>query len=201
MGAAAGGKARRERAARGAAVLSADARSFPGPAGGGAASNLVPAAASAAAGALELAGLGGVAGVGLGGAVGHAGGAAEVLVHLARLERPAEEHAVGAGRRAKGELVKGDDLAAGGDDAGAGGVGGAEGGYGELQVDAVEQADIVGDGAHNDSNLAGLAIHLLGELSDGDWGPIGAAHEQALEDNRIEFTFSAASQESIKLWK
>ena len=133
--------------------------------------------------------------------MGHAGGAAEVLVHLARLERPAEEHAVGAGRRAEGELVKGDDLAAGGDDAGAGGVGGAEGGYGELQVDAVEQADIVGDGAHNDSNLAGLAIHLLGELSDGDWGPIGAAHEQALEDNRIEFTFSAASQESIKLWK
>ena len=120
--------------------------------------------------------------------MGHAGGAAEVLVHLARLERPAEEHAVGAGRRAEGELVKGDDLAAGGDDAGAGGVGGAEGGYGELQVDAVEQADIVGDGAHNDSNLAGLAIHRLGELSDGDY-------------NRIEFTFSDASQESIKLWK
>lgn len=170
------------------------AASFPRPTVG---LNLVTAAASAATGALELAALGRVAGVGLGGAVGHTRSAAEVLVHLTGLESAAQEHAVGSGGGAERELIKGDDLATSSNDASAGSVSSAEGADGELQLAAVEEAHIVGDGSHNNGGLARLAIHLLGKLSNRNGRPVGAAHEKALENDRIEFTLCAASQESI----
>jgi hypothetical protein len=165
----------------------------------GAALHPVAAAASASTSALELAALGGVAGVGLGGAVGNTRGASEVLVHLASLERSADEHAVAASRGAKSELVEGDDLTAGGNDARAGSVGGTEAAHSELELAAVQKANVVGDGAHDNCNLASLAVHQLGKLSDGNWGPVGAAHEKTLENNSIEFTFRPTSQETVQL--
>lgn len=72
---------------------------------------LVAAAATAAAGLLELAALG--AHVGLGAAAGHTGRAAEVLVSLAAVLGAAQQDAAGAGGVRQRQLVEGDALTAG----------------------------------------------------------------------------------------
>merc|ERR1719221_1870491 len=91
---------------------------------------LVAAGSPAAAGLLELSALG--ADIGLGVAVGHARRLPEVLLGLAGLHGAAEEHGALAQRRAQGELVEGEALAARLADAMAGRVGEAEGTDGQL---------------------------------------------------------------------
>eukprot|EP00960_Hanusia_phi_P077195 768662-Hanusia_phi.AAC.2 len=161
--------------------------------------HLKSAAASASTCALKLAALLGVTRVGLGRAVGDTRSLAKVLVDLTGLEGSAEEDAVGAGGGAEGQLVEGDDLSSSSGDASTGPVCDAEAADGELEVVVLEEADVVGDGSDHHSHLALLALHELGEPGDGEGRTVGAAHEEALQDDSVELGVGPASEKPVEL--
>ena len=130
----------------------------------------------------------GEAGRGLGG---------EVAVGLARLERPAEEHGVGAGRGLHGELVESEALAPGADDARARALGEAEGADAEGRD--LDHAGVVGDGAHHNADLGLLAGHVARDARQGHGGAVGARHVEALEDDLVELGVGAAGEEPVEL--
>lgn len=108
---------------------------------------------------------------------------AEVLDGLAGVPLAAEQDGVRTGGRTQGELVEGEDLAAGLEDALPGRGGEAEGGDRELRDDA--QTDIVGDGADDDDDL-GLAVRgasgLCGDAGQGDGRAVDLGEEETMED-------------------
>ena len=86
-------------------------------------------------------------------------------------ETALQEDGTGTGRGAKGELVEGDDFAAGLEDAGAGGSGGAETADGQLRAD--QHTGIVGDSADEDGDLVILATHVTGQLGESQRRAVG----------------------------
>ena len=156
---------------------------------------------AATTGLLELAALGadvrGNAVVGV--RVAHRGGVAEEAVGLAGLERATEQHGVGASRGDKGELVESQALAAGLGDASAGTLSEVKGA--DLEVGReLRGADVVGDGANNNSDLAGARAHERGNLADGHRRAVGAGGEEALQDDAVELGVRAAGKEAVELW-
>ena len=137
--------------------------------------------------------------VGLLAGPGCARGLAEVLVHLARLERAAEEHAVGAGGCAQSQLVERDEFTTRGRDARARVVRGAQAADGQLERRVVEHAHVVGHRAHHHCDLPLLPLHLLGDLGDRHGRAVGPRHEQAFQHNGIELGISPARQETVQL--
>jgi len=158
----------------------------------------LPAATSALD--LPVLAIGIATGVRLGAAVGNTGGPSEVLVDLPGLQGSAEENAVGPRGRAERKLVKGDDLPTRSDDAGPGRLNAAHAAHSHLKALVVKKAHVVGDGAHDDSDLPILALHLLGELGDGDGGAVGPRHKEPLEHNLVELGIGTAGKEAIELY-
>ena len=118
---------------------------------------------------------------------------AEVLDGLARVLGATEQEGVGAGGLLEGQLVEGDDLAAGGGDAGAGGGGDAEGG--DRDLGDGQETVVVSDGADNDDRLVLVAVLEVGrDAGQRDGRAVDAAHEQAAQDHLVEGSISAAWQ-------
>ena len=161
--------------------------------------HLETARATATTGALELASLG--SDVGLDAVVGvgvvDAGAVAEVGKGRSGLGS-AEEDGVGALGCAEGELVEGEALTAGGEDALAGGLGEAEGADGHLG-DVAEHADVVGDLANDDGDLALLVGHVLGETVEANGGLVHLGHVQPLDNSRAELGVGTTLKELVKL--
>ncbi len=119
------------------------------------------------------------------------GAHAEVLDSLARVLGAAEEEGVGAGGLLEGELVEGDDRAAGSGDAGTGGGGDAESGNRDLGDG--QETVVIGDGANDDDGLLLVAVLEVGRnAGQRDGGAVDAAHEQAAEDHLVEGSIGAA---------
>merc|ERR1719295_2378675 len=113
----------------------------------------------------------------LGLAVGQAG-SAKVLSGLPLLTRSLQEHSVLAERGPEGQLIKGDDLAAGLENSVASllsHVQGADGHLGHL-----EDPEVVGDGSNADDDLVGVGGILL-------------------QDDLVELGLSTTGQESVEL--
>ena len=110
------------------------------------------------------------------------GAHAEVLDGLARVPLAAEQDGVRAGGRAHGELIEGEDLAAGLEDALPGSGGEAEGG--DRELGDFDQTDIVGDGADDDDDLAVAAsvVGLLCDAREGEGRAVDLGEEEAVED-------------------
>ncbi len=134
---------------------------------------------------------------------GGAGGArgAEVVVGIAGCLAAAEENSAGSRGDEERELVKRQALATGLDDACAGTLSEAKCADAELGEGLSIEANVVGDGAHHDGDLALLALHVAGEASEADGGAVVAAHHQALGNHSIEATISPAREESVELHK
>lgn len=154
---------------------------------------LVATALPAATGLLELAALGSHVWRGAGGT-----GGTEVTVGLTSSTGSADEQAVGASGELLGELIEGQDLAATGEDAVAGGLGESQSADLEA-LGGIEHADIIGDGANHDCDLALLAGCELYKLGKGDWGTVHLAHEETLQDHLVELAFDAAGHEAVEL--
>ena len=137
-----------------------------------------------ASGALELPVLG--ADVEFGVAMRGSWGLAEMPVHLSALARTGEEDSVTALGGVQGQLVKGEDLAPGLEDATPGAA--AHWQSTHLQFGHLLDTNIVGYSPHDHSCFALPArkLHLPDHLGNGERWPVGAAHEQSLEDSLIE---------------
>ncbi len=119
------------------------------------------------------------------------GAKAEVLDGLTRVLGAAEEEGVGTSGPLEGELIEGQDLAAGGSDAGTGGGGDAE--SGDLDLGDGQETVVIGDGADDDDRLLLVAVLEVGrDAGQRDGGAVDAAHEQAAEDHLVEGRISAA---------
>jgi len=158
--------------------------------------------ATATTGVLDLAGLGAGAHVRLDVAVSVDGvdgsAVAEVLVGLTGSLGATEENAVGSLGVGKGELVEGDALTARSGDAGAGTSSELE--SANLHGRQIRtKADIVSDGASDNSGLAVLATHVLGEAGHRQRRAVGLGHEQALEDKGVVLGISTARKEAVEL--
>lgn len=108
---------------------------------------------------------------------------AEVLNGLPGVPLAAEQDGVRAGGCAHGELVEGEDLAAGLEDALLGRRGEAEGG--DRDLGHLNQAHIIGDGADDDDDLRlalASAARLLEDAGEGDGGAVDLGEEEAVED-------------------
>ena len=122
----------------------------------------------------------------LGGGVGLlvlVGAHAEVLDGLPGVPLATEEDGVRTSRRAKGELVEGENLTAGLEDALLGGGGETEGG--DRQLGDLKQTDVVGDGANGDNDLGvtvGRIRSLLDNAGKGNGGAVGLGEEETVED-------------------
>ena len=109
----------------------------------------------------------------------------------------AEEDGVGPLGGAEGELVEGEALAAAGEDAGAGGGGESKGA--DRHLGALHEADVIGDLADDDGDLAVLASHVLREAGKGDGGGVHLGHVKALEDGGTELAVRSAGEEGVEL--
>lgn len=126
-------------------------------------------------------------------------GSTPVLNGLASQFGTAEENGAGTGGASEGELIEGDDLAAGLQDAGTDSAGEAQGAHGELGDG--EETGVIGDGTDDDGNLVLLALHVTGQAGDGESRAVDLAHEQSLQHNSVELGVGAASQEAVQLFR
>jgi hypothetical protein len=117
------------------------------------------------------------------------GSHAKVLDSLAVVARTAEEDGVGAGGGAQGQLVESESLSAPGEDASAGGGREAEGSDREtFGEDVVLDADVIGNGAHDDDGLLGVGglaalaacAHLARNARQRERRPVRLRQEQPL---------------------
>lgn len=158
---------------------------------------LVAAATPATTCALELAAR--RADVRTGVRVRHAGRLAEVTERCASGTLALDQERALAGRRAHGQLIEGEDLAAGGQDAAARLLGDAQGA--QLQLGDLQDAGVIGDGAHHhgDRLLAGALLQEAGNALQRDGSLVGAAHEEAAQHDLVELLVGATVQEAVQL--
>ena len=126
-------------------------------------------------------------------------GLAEMPVHLSALARTGEEDSATALGGVQGQLVKGEDLAPGLEDATPGAA--AHWQSTHLQFGHLLDTNIVGYSPHDHSCFALPArkLHLPDHLGKGERWPVGAAHEQSLEDSLIEGGVGSSGQEPVQL--
>lgn len=158
---------------------------------------LVSARRTTTTGLLELASLGAHVRPGVG--VGHTRSLSEVPVGHTRLALTLHQDRVLAGGRAQSQLVEGQHLTAVLHDALAGLVGDAQSAH--LHLGHVQEAGIVGDGAHNDGDALGLLalLHEASDLLQRNRGSVRAAHEQTTQHDAVELDLGAAVQEAVQL--
>jgi len=123
-------------------------------------------------------------------------GVSKVGKSLARLGTT-EQYSVGTLGGAKGQLIKGNALAAGSLDTLASILRKAQCTYGQLG--ALEHANIVRHLADNHGSLAILLGHVFRETVQTNRGLVHLAHVQTLQDSRAEFRVRTAAQEFVKL--
>merc|ERR1719278_2105258 len=157
---------------------------------------LVASGSSPASGSLELAALG--ANKRLGAGVGDSG-SSEVLDGLALLAGSLHEHRVLPGWSPDGELVEGHDLSSSLQDSLPSLLSHPEGAHRHLGD--VKDPDIVGDGAHTDSNLFGVAslLHVAGQSGDGERRPVDLGHEESPQDDLVELGVRPPGQKPVQL--
>lgn len=70
-----------------------------------------------------------------------------------------------------------------------------------LQLGDGEDALVVGDGAHDDGDLAfsAFVFHQSGHTRDRNGGTINAGHEQTTQDDLVELGIRSTGQESVQL--
>lgn len=118
---------------------------------------------------------------------------AEVLDGLAGVLGAAEQEGVGTSGLLKGQLVEGDDLAAGRGDAGTGGGGDPE--SGNRHLGNGQEAVVIRDSADDDDRLVLVAVLEVGRnAGQRDGRTVDTAHEQAAEDHLVEGRIGAAWQ-------
>ena len=116
---------------------------------------------------------------------------AEVLDGLTGVLGATQEERVGARGLLEGELVEGENLAAGALDPGASSGSEAERRY--INLGNLEQAVIVGNGADHDDRLLLVAVlEVRSNARERDGRAVDAAHEQAPEHDLVEGRVGAA---------
>merc|ERR1719221_680183 len=117
-----------------------------------------------------------------------------------RLELGAlDEQGVLASGGPQGELVEGDDLTSSLQDPLPDLLSHPEGAQGQLGH--VEDAEVVGDGAHADGQLGGvtLALQVPHQASQGERGAVDLAHEEPPKDDLVELGVGPAGEEPVEL--
>lgn len=121
----------------------------------------------------------------------------KVLGSVAGVAGTSQQNAVRPGWASHCELVKCHAHSAGLLNAGAGARREPEGDNRQLRD--FGDADVVRDGAHDDSNLVGLPVHVVRQATQANRWPVRAGHEQPLQDNLVEIGIRSASKESVQL--
>lgn len=119
---------------------------------------------------------------------------------LASVALALDQDGVVAGRSEQGQLVEGDDLAASLCDTLASLLGDTEGT--DAQFRDLEQTQIIGDGSHDDGNVAFGGLTVLQQADDAlqrDHRAIDFAHKQTLQDDLVELLVCTAVQEAVQL--
>merc|ERR1719228_252174 len=103
--------------------------------------------------------------------------------------------------RLDGQLVERHDLSASLEHASAGTLSHVQ--AADLELGQVENAHIIRDGSHNDSDLvlAARLLHITHHTCDGDGRAVILAHEEPLKDYLVNLRISSTCQEAIKLHK
>jgi hypothetical protein len=111
--------------------------------------------------------------------------------------RSTEQDSVGSGRCSQGKLVECDALTTGGNDALTGIL--SEGDGTDAHLGAFKHANIIGDFANNDSNLALFLRHVFGKAVEAHGRSVHLRHVQTLGDGSAKFRFRSAGEEFVKL--
>lgn len=124
---------------------------------------------------------------------------AEVLDGFTGILLAAEQQAVGTGRTALGQLVKGQALTTGLQNAGTGGLGETQ--STDLHGGQVKLTLIISDYTNADGNvvLGRGNSQVLGDGAQGHRGAVDLAHAQTLQDNLVEAGAGTAGQEAVEL--
>lgn len=126
-------------------------------------------------------------------------GLAEMPVHLSALTRTREEDSATALGGVQGQLVEGEDLAPGLEDATPGAAAHSQSTH--LQFGHLLNTNVISYSPHHHSCFALPArkLHFPDHPGKGERWPVGAAHEQSLEDNLIEGGVGSSGQEPVQL--
>ena len=111
--------------------------------------------------------------------------------------RSSEKDGVRSSRGTKGELVESDALPACGENSLTGVGGEAEGA--DTQLGALHHADVVGDLANDDGDLAVLVRHVLRKTVKANGRGVDLGHVQALRDGGAKLGVGTASEELVQL--
>ena len=108
-----------------------------------------------------------------------------------------QQHRVGTSRSTQSELVQSDALTSSLQNASTSGLGEAE--STDLQSRHFSDADIVGNGANDHSDLILPSLHVLDESAQTHGRAVDAAHVKTLQDHLGEFSVGATSKEAVQL--
>lgn len=126
---------------------------------------------------------------------------AKVAYGFALFPGALQQHRAAAFGRPNGELVEGDDLAAGLEDASA--RRGSHAQRTHVHLRHLEDALVVSHGAHHHGQLADTiaARHMTFEASQRHGRTVGLGHEEASHDDLVELNLRTTGQELVKLDK
>lgn len=124
---------------------------------------------------------------------------AKVLERSARGTLALHQEGSLAGGRTDGQLVEGEDLSALGEDSATGSLGDAQGAH--LQLGDLQHAGVISDGSDNDGDrvFGGALLQEAGQTLQRDRSLVGAAHEQATQDDLVELLVRTTVQEPVEL--